>query len=142
MADVIQLEIVTPERMLVSEQVTEIQIPGTSGYIGVLPGHAPLITELRSGEFSYRRPDGSIQRLALHWGFAEVLPDKVTVLAERAEKASDIDVEVARRQQQMAEEQLKDPNANQEEALRLVERAKTRLEVAGRHDSSILNMIP
>jgi F-type H+-transporting ATPase subunit epsilon len=142
MADALQLEIVTPERLLVSEQATEIQIPGTSGYIGVLPGHAPLITELRSGEFSYRRPDGSLQRLALHWGFAEVLPDKVTVLAERAEKASDIDVEVARRQQQMAEEQLKDPNANQEEALRLVERAKTRLEVAGRQDSSILNMIP
>ena len=138
----IQLEIVTPERLLVNDQATELQIPGTSGYLGVLPGHAPLITELRSGELNYRRPDGSIQRLAIHWGFAEVLPDKVTVLAERAEKATDIDVEVARRQRQMAEEQLKNPEANQEEALRLVERAKTRLEVAGRHDNSLLNMIP
>ena len=142
MADTIQLEIVTPERLLVSDQATELQIPGVSGYLGVLPGHAPLITELRSGEFSYRRPDGSIQRLAIHWGFAEVLPDKVTVLAERAEKASDIDVEVAKRQRQMAEEQLKNPDGDKEEALRLIERAKTRLEVAGRHDNSLLNMIP
>ena len=142
MADTLQIEIVTPERLLVSDQATEVQVPGMSGYLGVLPGHAPLITELKSGEFSYRRPDGKIERLALHWGFAEILPDKVTVLAERAEKAADIDVAVAKRQQQMAEEQLKDPNANREEALRLIERAKTRLEVAGRHDSSMLNMVP
>jgi len=142
MAEMLQIEIVTPERLLVSDQATEVQVPGMYGYLGILPGHAPLITELRSGEFSYRRPDGRIERLALHWGFAEILPEKVTVLAERAEKAGDIDVEVAKRQQQMAEEQLKDPNANQEEALRLIERAKTRLEVAGRHDSSMLNMVP
>jgi len=142
MADTFQIEIVTPERLLVSDQATEAQVPAVSGYLGVLPGHAPLITELRSGEFSYRRPDGKVERLALHWGFAEVLPDKVTVLAERAEKASDIDVEVAKRQRRMGEEQLKDPNANKEEALRLIERAKTRLEVAGRHDTSILNMVP
>ena len=142
MADTLQIEIVTPERLLVTDQATEVQVPGLSGYLGVLPGHAPLITELRSGEFSYRRPDGSIHRLAIHWGFAEVLPDKVTVLAERAEKASEIDVEGAKRQREMGEEQLKDPNSNKEEALRLIERAKTRLEVAGRHDSSILNMVP
>jgi F-type H+-transporting ATPase subunit epsilon len=140
--DKLQIEIVTPERLLVSDEATEVQVPTISGYIGVLPGHAPLITELRSGEFSYRKPDGKVERLAMHWGFAEVLPDKVTVLAERAERASDIDVEVAKRQRKMAEEQLKDPNANQEEALRLIERAKTRIEVAGRHDSSMLNMIP
>jgi F-type H+-transporting ATPase subunit epsilon len=142
MADTFQIEIVTPERLMVSEPATEAQVPGTSGYLGILPGHAPLITELRSGELSYRRPDGKIERLALHWGFAEVLPDKVTVLAERAEKAADIDVEGAKRQEQMGEEQLKDPNANKEEALRLIERAKTRIKVAGRQDSSILNLIP
>ena len=142
MAETLQIEIVTPERLLVSEQATEVQVPGTSGYLGILPGHAPLITELRSGELSYRRPDGNIERLALHWGFAEVLPDKITILAERAEKAAEIDIEVARRQQEMGEEQLKDPNANKEEALRLIERAKTRLEVASRDDSSMLNMIP
>ena len=142
MAETLQIEIVTPERLLVSDQATEVQIPGISGYLGILPGHAPLITELGSGEFSYRRTDGSIQRLAIHWGFAEVLPDKVTVLAERAEKAAEIDVEGAKRQRQMGEEQLKNPEANQEEALRLIERANTRLEVAGRHDNSMLNMIP
>src|SRR6185437_1061696 len=83
LADTLQIEIVTPERLLVSDQATEVQVPGLSGYLGILPGHAPLITELRSGEFSYRKPDGKVERLALHWGFAEVLPDKVTVLAER-----------------------------------------------------------
>ncbi|HWC18693.1 MAG TPA: F0F1 ATP synthase subunit epsilon [Terriglobales bacterium] len=142
MAETLQIEIVTPERLLVSEQATEVQVPGTSGYLGILPGHAPLITELRSGELSYRRPDGNIERLALHWGFAEVLPDKITILAERAEKAAEIDIEVAKRQQEMGEEQLKDPNANKEEALRLIQRAKTRLEVASRDDASMLNMIP
>jgi len=142
MAETLQIEIVTPERLLVNDQATEVQVPGISGYLGILAGHAPLITELRSGELSYRRPDGKIERLAMHWGFAEVLPDKVTILAERAEKAAEIDIEVAKRQQQMGEEQLKDPNANREEALRLIERAKTRLEVAGRNDSSMLNMIP
>ena len=142
MADTLQIEIVTPDRLLVSDQATEAQVPGISGYLGILPGHAPLITELGSGEFSYRRPDGSIQRLAIHWGFAEVLPDKVTVLAERAEKAAEIDVEGAKRQRQMAEDQMNDPNANREEALKLFERANTRLEVAGRHDNSMLNMVP
>ena len=80
MADTFQIEIVTPERLLVSDQATEAQVPGTSGYLGILPGHAPLITELRSGELNYRRPDGSIERLALHWGFAEVLPDNLPML--------------------------------------------------------------
>ena len=142
MAETLQIEIVTPERLLVSDQATEVQVPGISGYLGILPGHAPLITELRSGELSYRRPDGSIQRLAIHWGFAEVLPNKVTILAVRAEKAAEIDVEGAKRQQQMAEDRMKDPNADQDEALQLYERAKTRLEVAGRHDTSMLNMVP
>ena len=142
MADTLDLDIVTPERLVVREKVEQVQIPGKNGYLGILPGHAPLITELRSGELNYRRPDGSIERLALHWGFAEVLPDKLTVLAERAEKAADIDLEGAKKQEQMGEEQLKDPNANKEEALRLIERAKTRMTVAGRQDSSILNLVP
>jgi F-type H+-transporting ATPase subunit epsilon len=143
MADTIQIEIVTPDKLLVSDQATEMQIPGTSGYLGVLPGHAPMITELRSGELSYRKPDGSIERLALHWGFAEILPDKVTVLAERAEKARDINVEVARQQKEAAEQRMRELQGEErEEALRLYERATTRLEVAGRTDASMLNMIP
>ncbi|HEY0565106.1 MAG TPA: ATP synthase F1 subunit epsilon, partial [Terriglobales bacterium] len=125
MADTLDIEIVTPDRLLVSDKATEVQVPGLSGYLGVLPGHAPLITELRSGEFTYRKPDGTIERIALHWGFAEILPDKVTVLAERAEKAREIDVEAAKRELQGAEEQLQNPDADREQALRMIERANT-----------------
>src|SRR5919205_1223363 len=109
MAESLQLEVVTPERLLVADAAAEIQIPGKTGYLGILPGHAPLITELTSGEISYKKPGGGIERLAVHWGFAEVLPDKVTVLAEVAERAADIDVEGAKKQREMGEEQLKDP---------------------------------
>src|SRR5437762_1899599 len=65
MADTLQIEIVTPERLLVSDQATEVQVPGMYGYLGILPGHAPLITELKSGELSYRRSDGKIERLSV-----------------------------------------------------------------------------
>jgi F-type H+-transporting ATPase subunit epsilon len=142
MADTLEIEIVTPDRLLVSDKATEVQVPGLSGYLGVLPGHAPLITELRSGEFTYRKPDGSVERIALHWGFAEILPDKVTVLAERAEKAREIDVEAAKRELQTAEQQLQNPDADREEALRMIERANTQIEVGTRNDSSMLNMVP
>ena len=81
MADTIQLEIVTPERMVVKDSAEGVQIPGKDGYLGILPGHAPLITELAVGEINYRR-GGETIRLSVAWGFAEVLPDKVTILAE------------------------------------------------------------
>jgi F-type H+-transporting ATPase subunit epsilon len=142
MVDTLEIEIVTPERLLVSDKATEVQVPGLSGYLGVLPGHAPLITELRSGEFTYRRPDGSVERIALHWGFAEILPDKVTVLAVQAEKAREIDVEAAKRELQGAEQQLQNPEADREQALRMIERANTQIEVGTRNDSSMLNMVP
>jgi len=86
MPDTFQLEIVTPEKMVVRDTAEEIQIPGRNGYIGVLPGHAPLITELGAGEITYRR-DGQSYRFSMAWGFAEVLPDRVTVLAETVERA-------------------------------------------------------
>ena len=88
MADTFQLEIVTPEKKVVETTAEEIQIPGKNGYLGVLPGHAPLITELAVGEISYRA-SGKEEHLAVAWGFAEVLPDKVTILAETAERPSD-----------------------------------------------------
>ena len=103
MADTIQLEIVTPERLVVNTTAEEIQIPGKSGYLGVLPGHAPLITELAVGEISYRS-EGQVKRLAVAWGFAEVLPAKVTILAETAERAEDIDVARAQSARQRAED--------------------------------------
>ena len=102
MADTFQLEIVTPEKKVVETAAEEIQIPGKNGYLGILPGHAPLITELSVGEINYRE-NGREQKLAVAWGFAEVLPNKVTILAETAERPSEVDVERARKAKQRAE---------------------------------------
>ena len=101
----IHLTIVTPERALVDEQVDELQIPGAEGYLGVLPGHAPLFTELKVGELSYRKGN-RWSWLVGGLGFAEVLPDQVRVLAETAERAHEIDLERATRAKERAEERL------------------------------------
>jgi len=131
MSDTFQLEIVTPEKKVVDTTAEEVQIPGKSGYLGVLAGHAPLITELAVGEISYRR-GADEQRLAVAWGFAEVLPDKVTVLAETAERPSEIDVERARKSKARAEQRLTsgDINVDVERSLNALHKAETRLEVA------------
>lgn len=131
MADTFQLEIVTPEKKVVDTTAQEIQIPGKNGYLGVLPGHAPLITELSVGEITYRE-NGTEQQLAVAWGFAEVLPNKVTILAETAERPSEIDVERARKAKERAEQRLTsgDPNVNVDRALDALHRAEARLEVA------------
>src|SRR5258708_10327359 len=133
MPDPFQLEIVTPEKKVVDTAATEAQIPGKNGYLGVLPGHAPLITELAVGEVSFRA-GGDEQRLAVAWGFAEVLPDKVTILAETAERPSEIDVERARKAKERAEERLtsSDTNVDVERSLEALHKAETRLEVAGK----------
>jgi F-type H+-transporting ATPase subunit epsilon len=130
MPDTFQLEIVTPEKKVVDTAAEEVQIPGKNGYLGVLPGHAPLITELAVGEIEYR--SNGEHRLAVAWGFAEVLPDKVTILAETAERPEEIDVERARQAKQRAEERLTsgDPNVDVERALDAIHKADTRLEVA------------
>jgi len=90
----IHLEIVTPERRLVSEVADEVVLPGSEGSLGVLPGHTPLLTTLGIGELTYRR-GGDRRYLAIAWGFVEVLPDRVSVLAEIAERAEGIDRERA-----------------------------------------------
>src|SRR5580765_6823835 len=105
MADTFKLEIVTPEKKVVDTAAEEIQIPGKNGYLGVLPGHAPLITELAVGEITFRE-NATEQHLAVAWGFAEVLPNKVTILAETAERPSEIDVDRARKAKQRAEQRL------------------------------------
>jgi F-type H+-transporting ATPase subunit epsilon len=105
MADTFQLEIVTPEKMVVKDVAEEMQIPGKNGYLGVLPGHAPLITELAVGEITYRNANIT-HHLSVAWGFAEVLPDKVTVLAETAERAHEVDVNRAQAAKQRAESNL------------------------------------
>lgn len=132
MADTFQLEIVTPEKKVVETAAEEVQIPGKNGYLGVLPGHAPLITELAVGEIKYRA--NGEQRLAVAWGFAEVLPDKVTILAETAERPEEIDVERARRAKQRAEHRLTsgDTNVDVERSLDALKKAETRLEVVGK----------
>src|SRR5258708_20847743 len=97
MADEFELEVATPERLIVQERVTTAQIPARDGYIGVLAGHAPLVAELQIGVLSYVT-GGSTRYLAVHWGFVEVLPDHVRVLADLAERAEEIDVAPARAQ--------------------------------------------
>jgi F-type H+-transporting ATPase subunit epsilon len=131
MANTFQLEIVTPERMVVNDAAEEMQLPGKNGYLGILPGHAPLITELAVGEISYRN-SGFVHHLAVAWGFAEVLPDKVTVLAETCEPADQIDVARAEKAKQRAEEHLKsgDPNTDYGRAESALKKAETRLDVA------------
>ena len=131
MADTFQLEIVTPTRLLVKEAAEEAQIPGLNGYLGILPGHAPLITELGVGAITYKGTSGT-HVLSVAWGFAEALPDKLTILAEAAERPQEIDSARAQKAKERAEERLKS-NASDvdytraEDALR---RAETRLSVA------------
>lgn len=131
MPDTFQLEIVTPEKKVVDVAATEAQIPGKNGYLGVLPGHAPLITELAVGEVTYHA-GAEEQRLAVAWGFAEVLPDRVTILAETAERPSEIDVERARKAKEHAEQLLTsgDTHVDVERTLDALRKAETRLEVA------------
>jgi F-type H+-transporting ATPase subunit epsilon len=133
MADTFQLEIVTPEKKVVDTAAEEVQIPGKNGYLGILPGHAPLITELAVGEITYRETSGSAeQQLAVAWGFAEVLPNKVTILAESAERPSEIDADRARKAKERAEQRLTSGNTevDVERALDALHRAETRLDVA------------
>ena len=133
MADTFKLEIVTPEKKVVDTAAEEVQFPGKNGYLGVLPGHAPLITELSVGEIIYCE-NASELRLAVAWGFAEVLPDKVTILAESAERPSEIDVERARKAKERAEQRLAsgDATVDVDRALDALHRAETRLEVAAK----------
>jgi F-type H+-transporting ATPase subunit epsilon len=128
------LEIVTPDRALVTEQVDEVQIPGSEGYFGVLPGHAPLLASLRVGELWYRKGQEK-HYLAIAFGFVEVLPDKVTVLAHIAERAEDIDLARAEKAKVRAEERIAAPrNADMdfERARIAMMKSLIRLQVAAR----------
>jgi F-type H+-transporting ATPase subunit epsilon len=121
--------------MVVKETAEEAQIPGKQGYLGILPGHAPLITELAVGEITYRS-GGTTHHLAVAWGFAEVLPDKVTILAETAERPQEIDVKRAQESKNRAEELLKNGKTEEDfnRAEGALQRAETRLQVAGEKD--------
>ena len=144
MAESFQVEVVTPERKVVEDRATEMQLPGKSGYLGILPGHAPLITELAVGEIAYRSEQGQVKRLAVAWGFAEVLPTKVTILAEVAEKAEEIDVARAQKAKDAAEAALKSPKPDTDTsaAESELQRAQARISVAEKLNSQIANLVP
>jgi F-type H+-transporting ATPase subunit epsilon len=130
----IQLEIVTPDRQVVHESVTSVTIPGKEGYLGILPGHAPLLSELRAGTLIYTRAETK-NYLAVSWGFAEVLPDRVIILAHTAERAAEIDLARAERAFERAEKRLKDvsdPTVDRQRAKEAYERALARLQAARR----------
>ncbi|HEY3067748.1 MAG TPA: F0F1 ATP synthase subunit epsilon [Methylomirabilota bacterium] len=134
MAERLTLEIATPTRLVVTETVDEVVAPGSEGYFGVLPGHAPFLTTLGIGELTYRI-GGEEFHLAVSGGFAEVRNDKVVVLADTAEKPPEIDRARAERARERAEQRLS--GRTQEEidfvrALAALARALTRLQVAGR----------
>lgn len=134
--EAIELVVVTPERQLLREKTIEVQLPVADGYLGVLPGHAPLMTELGIGELSYHDPSGKESaHLAILRGFAEVLPDRVTVLAETAERAEEIDVERAKAALARAEKRLAagDPNIDWDRASISLQRALIRIQVARKY---------
>jgi F-type H+-transporting ATPase subunit epsilon len=131
----IRLDIVTPDRLVAQDAVTAVTIPGKNGYLGILPGHAPLLTELASGELEYTS-GGATHTLAVNWGFAEVLGDRVIVLAESCERCEEIDMARAEKAKTRAEERLKrfdDPEVDMERARKALSRAMARLETAHKH---------
>ena len=129
----VTLEIVTPDRSVVHEQVDEVEIPGDDGYFGVLPGHTPLLAMLQVGELWYRRGSEKVY-LSIAFGFAEVLPDRVTVLAQLAEKADEIDIARAEAARRRAEELIAKPvpEMDYERARIALMKSLIRLQVATR----------
>jgi F-type H+-transporting ATPase subunit epsilon len=135
--DKIELEIVTPQGICVRESVDEVEAPGIEGYFGVLPGHTPFLSQLKIGNVRYRT-GGESYFVAVTWGFAEVLPRKVTILVETAERAMDIDLERAESAKVRAEERLREFGVayDMERARESFARAQARLEAARREQAS------
>jgi F-type H+-transporting ATPase subunit epsilon len=132
MAETFTLEVVTPTRLVVRETVNEAQIPVRGGYIGVLPGHTPLLAELGNGELTYHTGNRTHFCTAMG-GFVEVLGDRVLVLADRAERAEEIDVPRAQAARDRAQKRLaspNDPNVDWKRAQNALDRAQVRLQVA------------
>lgn len=129
----ILLEVVTPDKLIFSEQVDQVSAPGSEGDFGVLPGHCHFLSTLRIGELNYRIGENT-QFMSILWGFAEVTPTKVTILAEIAEKAEDIDVDRAREAVTKAEKHLERGGipSEVEEAKVSLEKARLRQKVAER----------
>lgn len=132
MAEQLQLEIVTPERRVLAEVVDAVQLPTLSGELGILPGHTPLISQLQTGVLAYTR-GGASQQLHVSGGFVEVNTDRVSVLAEIAERPEEIDAAQARSERDEAEKILNNVNSSEEDAASARERfdrAQVRLQLA------------
>jgi F-type H+-transporting ATPase subunit epsilon len=129
----IELHIVTPDRAIVREQVDEVEVPGVAGYFGVLPGHTPMLAELTVGELWYRQGQEKTY-LAIAYGFAEVLPDRVTILAQIAERAEEIDASRAEEAKKRAEARLRDAakDVDYDRARAALQKSLARLQVASR----------
>lgn len=134
MSERLLLELVTPERQILSAEVDEVRLPGALGELGVLPGHTPLLTSLGTGQLAFSQGREQ-RRFAVQGGFAEVLPGRVTVLAQIAEASDEIDLGAARTQLAEAEAALPTAESDQIEALTdAVRLATTRIEIGGGAD--------
>ena len=134
--EALELIVVTPERQLLHETVVSVTMPGQQGELGILPGHAPLMTELGIGELSYRTANASEPvSISVICGFAEVLPDRVTVLAETAERAEEINLQRAEEAKARAEKRLtsSDPTIDWDRATVALQRALIRIQIATKH---------
>jgi len=134
MAEKLKLEMVTPYKRILSEDVDELSAPGTLGDLGILPGHTPLLTTLKVGELTYKK-EGETVHVAVNWGYVEVEEDTVTVLVETAELADQIDLERAKAAFDRAEEALRTLSSEEKDFKIMeaaLERAVIRIQVAGK----------
>src|SRR5271163_4974556 len=133
-ANQIQVRLVTPDRILVDQSATAVELPGLSGYMEVLPGHAPLLSELGSGEVRIHGGEAGEQKYHVSWGFVEVLPDRVTILADEAEKPEKIDTAAAQQELQEGHKMWHEAGDREEvyaEANELIADAESKLASAG-----------
>jgi F-type H+-transporting ATPase subunit epsilon len=137
MAASLLLEVVTPDRPLLKETVLLVEVPGANGALGILPSHAPLLSELGSGPLIYTLPDGRRKSIAISGGFVEVLPEQVRVLAMVAEAGDEVDVKRAEEALHRAEERLSHPTPDLDvaRALNAMKRAQARLAAAKLHQA-------
>ncbi len=136
MAGKLKLDVAVPERQMLSEEVDEVQVPGADGYLGILPDHAPLMTQLGSGVLSYKAA-GQTRHMALTGGVMEVLPDHVRILADTAEWANEVDIKRAEEARRRANDMLQSHKMeiDAERATRAIRRAEARLEATKRHQA-------
>lgn len=135
MADTIYLEIVTPDRMLVSEEVKDICAPGIEGEFGVLPEHTPFLSILKSGLISFKTTQNEVKYLNVSWGYAEVRSDRVIILAEAAERPEEIDLDRAMSAKKRAEDRLSkgSEDIDVERAQLALARALARIDIASKY---------